>query len=359
MPDVQMVEAMNDSYRDDVIDKLFGTGQFSVISTFDGSVGTPTVAQLQEFDAVLVSTDNPGLNNRVLFGDNLADYVDSGGGVVLSMFTYNSGGLGIEGRWLTDNYWAIDAPGSQTTGAASMGTVYMPDHPIMEEVTVFAGDVSYRPATTAVVSGATRIANWDDGKPLVAVRTIGETRRADLGFFPASSDALSNWFSSTDGARLMGNALTWVAEMPDPYESGDTFPIDIDSGPAESCSVSSTINVSGGPTSLRKVSLDVNFNFPNWVLDLLIYLESPEGTLVEISTGNGGSSGHYTNTTFNDAAANSITAGSAPFLGIYQPEGNLATLTGEDANGTWTLRIQDDTCFDAGGTLEEWRLIVR
>ena len=123
--------------------------------------------------------------------------------------------------------------------------------------------------------------------------------------------------------------------------------------------MSSTITVEGGPTALRKVTLDVNFIFPNWVSDLEIFLESPEGTLVEISTGNGGSSGHYTNTNFDDAAGNSITAGPAPFLGIYQPEGNLATLTGEDANGTWTLRIQDDTCFDAGGTLEEWRLIVR
>jgi len=232
----------------------------------------------------------------------------------------------------------------------------------MEQVTVFdGGNNSYRVDTTNVVSGATRIADWDDGTPLVAVRTINGTRRADLGFYPPSSDSslgASAWASSTDGARLMGNALTWVSEMPDPYESGDTFPIDIDSGPAESCSVSSTINVSGGPAAVRKVTLDINIPH-TWTDDLDIFLESPTGTTIEISTDNGSSGNNYTNTIFSDAAINSITTGTAPFLGIYQPEVALSTVSGESADGTWTLHIIDDVCGVDGGTLEEWRLIVR
>ena len=362
MPDVQLVEAMNDSYRDDIIDKLFSTGQFSILSAFEAGGGTPSLADLQEFDVAFVSSDAQFASGTDL-GDNVADYVDSGGGAVLAMFSYLPGNFGLGGRFLADNYFAIPAPINQAGGAPhSMGTVQKPSHPVMEQVTVFdGGNNSYRVDTTNVVSGATRIADWDDGTPLVAVRTINGTRRADLGFYPPSNDSslgASAWASSTDGARLMGNALTLVSEMPDPYESGDTFPIDIDSGPAESCSVSSTINVSGGPAAVRKVTLDINIPH-TWTDDLDIFLESPTGTTIEISTDNGSSGNNYTNTIFSDAAINSITTGTAPFLGIYQPEVALSTVSGESADGTWTLHIIDDVCGVDGGTLEEWRLIVR
>jgi subtilisin-like proprotein convertase family protein len=95
--------------------------------------------------------------------------------------------------------------------------------------------------------------------------------------------------------------------------------------------------------------------------DLDLYLISPDNTIVELSTDNGGTSDNYgtscnpqtSRTTFNDNAANSITAPSsvAPFTGNFKPEGRLADFrgkTGSAVNGTWFLRVTDDSGIDTG-----------
>lgn len=91
--------------------------------------------------------------------------------------------------------------------------------------------------------------------------------------------------------------------------------------------------------------------------DLDIYLESPEGTTIDLSTGNGGSEDNYSSTTFDDDASTSITSGSAPFNGTYSPEGLLSDFNGESPTGTWILHIRDNTGGDAG-TLNRVDLII-
>lgn len=96
-----------------------------------------------------------------------------------------------------------------------------------------------------------------------------------------------------------------------------------------------------------------------WSGDLDIYLVSPAGTSVTLSEGNGGSTDDYGDapincgsidpTIFQDAASTAITAGSAPFIGTFSPEGNLSDFDGEDPNGIWTLRV----CDGGGGDLGE------
>ena len=85
--------------------------------------------------------------------------------------------------------------------------------------------------------------------------------------------------------------------------------------------------------------------------DLDMFLISPGGTTVELSTDNGGSGDNYgsgtndcsgTGTRFNDAATKSITTGSAPFSGSFKPEGLLSGFNGLDESGQWTLRVTDD-----------------
>ena len=94
-----------------------------------------------------------------------------------------------------------------------------------------------------------------------------------------------------------------------------------------------------------------------WDGDLDIFLISPAGTRVELSTDNGSLNDDYTGTTFDDSALTSITAGSAPFTGSFQPEGSLASVNGEATNGDWTLEITDDTGGDVG-TLNSWSITV-
>jgi hypothetical protein len=219
--DVAICGAPSDpSWNYDVQAKLQATGQFNTVDIINVNTSTPTLTQLQAYDAVLVYSDAVYSNSTAL-GDVMADYVDSGGGVVCMMFEigYGSGPLPfpqaqMQGRWDAQGYYVI--PRTQQFGPpqATLGTVYDPTHLIMQGVSSFDGGTSsYRPIpNTPIPPGATRIADWSDGSPLVVTKTISGVRRADLGFYPPSSDARSDfWNSSTNGALLMANALTWVA----------------------------------------------------------------------------------------------------------------------------------------------------
>lgn len=91
--------------------------------------------------------------------------------------------------------------------------------------------------------------------------------------------------------------------------------------------------------------------------DLDISILHPDGTQIELSTDNGGTGENYINTRFDDAASTPITSGSAPFTGSFIPEGNISSLEGKPANGTWTLRVADDAGSDTG-TLNAWSVVI-
>lgn len=211
------------AWNDDVQSKLIGTGQFNSVTLFDIISATPTVEQLQAYDAVLLYTDFPTLQNGTLLGDNLATYVDGGGGVVAAVFVTAS--IPIGGNFNTETYQVI-IPAGQTSGTTqTLGTVWMPDHPIMQGVNNFNGGLSsYRSTSTTLAPGAFQIADWNDGTFLITAKIdVGPSaaRRVDLGFFPPSSDAQSDfWVSASDGALIMANALTWVV-------SGDVCPVPV------------------------------------------------------------------------------------------------------------------------------------
>jgi hypothetical protein len=207
-------------WNNDVRTKLLATGQFNNVDIITVNTVTPTLARLQAYNAVLVYSDSIYANATAL-GNVMADYVDAGGGVVCAMFEIGYGGgplphptAQMKGRWDTQGYYVIPRTQQHGPPRATLGTVYNPTHPIMQGVSTFDGGVmSPRPIwTTVIPPGATRVADWSDGAPLVVTKTIGGSRRADIGIFPPSSDSRSDfWVSSTDGALLMANALSWVA----------------------------------------------------------------------------------------------------------------------------------------------------
>ena len=98
--------------------------------------------------------------------------------------------------------------------------------------------------------------------------------------------------------------------------------------------------------------------------DLELYLVSPDGATVELSTHNGGTGHNYgtgsndcagTFTVFDDDAATAITSASAPFAGTFKPETSLSALNGKAANGVWKLRVKDTSGGDSG-TVGCWQL---
>ena len=110
-----------------------------------------------------------------------------------------------------------------------------------------------------------------------------------------------------------------------------------------------------------RIRLDHTFD-----ADLDIFLVSPDGTTVELSTDNGSSGNNFgsgtndcsgTPTVFDDSAAASITSGTVPFAGTFRPEQPLSALNGKSINGTWKLRITDDLGGDTG-TVGCWELEI-
>jgi subtilisin-like proprotein convertase family protein len=86
-----------------------------------------------------------------------------------------------------------------------------------------------------------------------------------------------------------------------------------------------------------------------WDSDMNIFIVAPDGTTGMLSLGNGGSDDNYTNTCFDQTASTPITQGTAPFTGVFKPQGQMGMVNnGQNGNGTWKLRITDTYPADNG-----------
>ena len=118
--------------------------------------------------------------------------------------------------------------------------------------------------------------------------------------------------------------------------------------------VSSATSVEGvtGTISGVTVSFDILHTFTS---DLVIALTSPDGRRVVLVNREGGSGDHFIGTVFDDRSTSSITRARPPFQGRFRPTERLSAFDGADANGNWTLTI-DDRAFQDGGFLIRWTL---
>jgi len=203
----------------DVKDVIERSGAFANVETIDLTQTTPTGDDLDAFDAVLVWSDN-GFADADTLGDRLADYVDRGGGVVVAAVSFDAPDKldpdALGGRFLDQNYYAIQ-PGADNVGNGRrrLGALAAADHPVLKGVdTLDGGPSSFHSPTTTLTSGSSLVASWDNGDVLVAVKTLGQTRRVDLNLFPPSGrTGLGLWpfRPSNDVPQLFVNALLWVA----------------------------------------------------------------------------------------------------------------------------------------------------
>ena len=111
-------------------------------------------------------------------------------------------------------------------------------------------------------------------------------------------------------------------------------------------------------------------NFGGWSLDVTIelahtcdeeldiFLEAPDGTMVELLTNVGGNGDNFTATRLEDETEQSIPTGESPCFVIFQQEGLLRDFHGKSITGTWLLHITDDTANGARGVLLHWSLDI-
>ncbi len=121
-----------------------------------------------------------------------------------------------------------------------------------------------------------------------------------------------------------------------------------------------TINVSGVTGTISNVVCNVQLSH-TYGNDIDLYLQSPSGQIIELTTDNGGTIATQFNVTFTDGAPSNITAiwGGGNITINAKPEGSLTTslgvtptvttmsgFAGGNPNGVWTLIVRDDLSGD-------------
>tara|TARA_B100000497_G_scaffold93252_1_gene104280 strand:+ start:1076 stop:1678 length:603 start_codon:yes stop_codon:yes gene_type:complete len=106
--------------------------------------------------------------------------------------------------------------------------------------------------------------------------------------------------------------------------------------------------------TLIRVCVDISHPYSE---DLEMYLLSPHGQKVELSTHNGSSKAFYNNTCYSTHAEMSITRAITPVEYEYLPEGKFSDFIGSAIAGKWTLSVSDYILED-DGKLNSWSLEV-
>jgi subtilisin-like proprotein convertase family protein len=160
-----------------------------------------------------------------------------------------------------------------------------------------------------------------------------------MGVNPPGTQAPDDFFTyfvSPDQIQTICSMTTPKA-IPDLSTIYDTIPVSFEGG-------------------VKDIDVQVNIDHTR-VKSLNLSLIGPDGTQIDLSSGNGGSGSNFTNTIFDDEALTSITSGTAPFTGRYRPEVPLSTFDTKSIYGNWILKIQDSLVSQVG-TLNSWCIIA-
>jgi hypothetical protein len=177
-----------------VVNALVGLNRFATVDLLPNNVSLST---LNNYTAVLFYTNQA--SDLSATGNTLKQYVDHGGGLVISTFLFQGpaygGGFGSQLQ--------AYSPFKNYNGNYSNSTLgsYNPASPIMQGVNSLSG--FYRDLVD-LKPGSTLVASWADGAPLVAV---SQQNVVGITLFPA------DYYGQVKGdyAKLFGNALAYTA----------------------------------------------------------------------------------------------------------------------------------------------------
>jgi hypothetical protein len=183
---------------DEVRDSLLSYGVADVVDYYDGQNGTPTVADLEPYDCVM-AWSNYTFQNAAALGDNLADYVDGGGAVVLSMFSFYSG-WAMQGRIMTAGYspWPMSSQGGYST--QNLGW-FDPTHPVMDGVTTGS---AYFWCGVVEQGNVEDIAHYGNDAKLAAVSADNPVGALNLAY----GASYAQW--TGDFMKMLGNMMLYV-----------------------------------------------------------------------------------------------------------------------------------------------------
>mmetsp|Transcript_3986 Transcript_3986/g.5975 ORF Transcript_3986/g.5975 Transcript_3986/m.5975 type:complete len:429 (+) Transcript_3986:74-1360(+) len=206
---------------------------------------TPTVEEIEAFDAVLVWR-NGVYGDPIALGNNLAKAVENEKVGIVTMFwegyatSYTLGGNWPlydcipNGSYRTSSHLTLDQNTTVDTEVAKQ---------LFQDVESFDGGTpSFRIGTSEASNGCSILARWSDGDTFAAANLAN--RRVDLNFWPVPNTVSSyGWDASTDGDKIIGNALRLVA-----HAVVDEFQMDEDTSISFHLSALVTYTISTQPS---------------------------------------------------------------------------------------------------------------
>ena len=178
------------------------------VDFLDALAVPPTLAKLQQYNVIVVVSGG-AFGDPTTLGNNLADYVDRGDGVVVECAygffgPSSSPSFGLSGRWVTGNYSPYNYTKIDRAGPFT-GSVDDPEHRHLLMAGVTTLQFGYMQGTT-LAPGATKVASAvPGGEPLVAYRPVNYGHTT-VGI----SASLYNDNHSGDWGRLIVNAARWL-----------------------------------------------------------------------------------------------------------------------------------------------------
>jgi hypothetical protein len=196
-----------DERLEDVRSKLISSG-IDKVDTFNARTKTPTYDLFRRYNAILFFSYH-GFNQHEM-GNLLAQYVDDGGGVVIGTYSNCGRGNRLEGRWCEGGYDPLTLGSTSRTKSLSIGKI-INNHPILRGVKAFNGGAQSSHGDGKLHPDAVLVAEWTNGRPLIAELRKNHGVVVGLNFYPPSSDAAEGcWDAMSDGKILLCNALHYV-----------------------------------------------------------------------------------------------------------------------------------------------------
>jgi subtilisin family serine protease len=183
-------------------------------SSNGGSI--PTLSVLKNYD-VVVAWNNAPWADVTEIGNVLADYMDQGGAVVTMVDCWGAGSWVSHGRYFdSDGYCPFRSLGDAVFQSRTLGW-YDAGHPIMDGVATLSIYDFYN--NVALTSGATEVARWDDGTPLVATNR----RTVSINVWPGDYQVWSGDFPTLihNAINCAASGMAWLSVAPD---SGEVVP---------------------------------------------------------------------------------------------------------------------------------------
>lgn len=209
--------------ENDIVAYLVADSRISSATVVEADIsGVPSLATLAGFDAVLYAPDAHDHDHAIdgPLGDVLADYVDAGGGLVLTAFSWSPpANLGLQGRVMTSGY----SPFAAQTGEADGGSLDLgasdTSHPAMANVNAMT--TMFHNRDLVLDAGASEIARLDITDLLLAENASGTV--LGLSAFPSPGTSRGHAFLTGDFDTLVVNSLVYVIDQQNVPEPGTAW----------------------------------------------------------------------------------------------------------------------------------------